>query len=61
MQNKIEDQEEGLAVKRPYRRPELHVFGKVLHLTQGTGGHHHDGSGYIMAATTKEHSRLALA
>ena len=53
MQNKIEDQEEGLTVKRPYRRPELHVFGKVLHLTQGSGGHHHDASGYHKAAAVR--------
>ena len=45
MINKVEDQPEGLVVKRPYRQPKLQIFGKVLHLTQGSGGDDHDGAG----------------
>ena len=42
MPNKAEDHPECLVIKRPYQRPELQVFGKVLHLTQGSGGHGND-------------------
>jgi hypothetical protein len=44
MLSKIEDQLERLVVKRPYRRPELQIFGKVLHLTQGGSGNDRDGN-----------------
>ncbi len=40
--NRADDQREDLAVKRQYRQPKLQIFGKVLHLTQGSGGSHHD-------------------
>ena len=43
--NKVEDQPEGLVVKRPYRQPKLQIFGKVLHLTQGHSGHENDMQG----------------
>jgi hypothetical protein len=36
--NKAGDSPQGSAVKRPYRRPKLQVFGKVLQLTHGKGG-----------------------
>jgi hypothetical protein len=46
MLSKTEDQRECLAVKRPYRQPELQIFGKVLHLTHGSDGPDDDfGSG----------------
>jgi hypothetical protein len=44
MLSKIEDQPERLAAKRPYQRPALQIFGKVLHLTQGSGTHSPDGA-----------------
>ena len=44
--DEIEGQQERLPVRRPYRRPELRIFGKVLHLTQGSGRHGHDWRGH---------------
>lgn len=41
--NEIEDQPEGLVAKRPYQQPKLQIFGKVLHLTQGSNGNGNDG------------------
>jgi hypothetical protein len=48
-----EGQPECLVVKRPYRRPALQIFGKVLHLTQGSG-HREEDAGSERSGTRRD-------